>query len=69
LGNSFTYGNNCLCSEVFLVLGFASLIKWELDLAALAGLIAAVGTGIDDQIVVNDELVKEKDVKNKNIVC
>ncbi len=55
-----------VCSEVFLVLGFASLIKWELDLAALAGLIAAVGTGIDDQIVVNDELVKEKDEKQEH---
>lgn len=44
-------------SEVIILLGFASLIKWDLDLAAIAGIIAAIGTGIDDQIVVSDEVI------------
>jgi len=41
--------------EIFVILGFASLIKWNLDLASIAGIIAAIGTGVDDQIVIIDE--------------
>ncbi len=41
--------------EVILLLGLASLINWNLDLAAIAGIIIAVGTGIDHQIVITDE--------------
>ncbi len=41
--------------ELLLTLGIASLIKWNLDLASIAGLIAAIGTGVDDQIVMLDE--------------
>ncbi|MBS3150008.1 hypothetical protein J4455_04965 [Candidatus Woesearchaeota archaeon] len=43
-------------SEIILLLGFASLFKYNLDLAAIAGIIAAVGTGVDDQIVMIDEI-------------
>ncbi|MBU1939980.1 hypothetical protein KKH30_04400 [Candidatus Micrarchaeota archaeon] len=45
-------------SEVIIILGFASLIDWNLDLAAVAGIIAAVGTGVDDQIIITDELMR-----------
>ncbi|MFH1239790.1 MAG: hypothetical protein V1672_01110 [Candidatus Diapherotrites archaeon] len=45
-------------SEVIIILGFASLIKWNLDLAAVAGILAVVGTGVDHQIVITDELMK-----------
>tara|TARA_Y100000310_G_C20676021_1_gene813077 strand:- start:173 stop:1699 length:1527 start_codon:yes stop_codon:yes gene_type:complete len=44
-------------SEVAIILGFAALIRWNLDLAAIAGIIAAVGTGVDDQIVITDEVM------------
>lgn len=44
-------------SEVVIILGFAALIRWNLDLAAIAGIIAAVGTGVDDQIVITDEVM------------
>ena len=47
-------------SEVVIILGFASLIRWNLDLAAIAGIVAAVGTGVDDQIVITDEVMKGK---------
>ena len=47
-------------SEVILILGFASLFRWNLDLAAIAGIIAAVGTGIDDQIIITDEVLKKR---------
>lgn len=47
-----------MLSEVVIILGFASIIRWNLDLAAIAGIIAAVGTGVDDQIVITDEVLK-----------
>ncbi len=47
-------------SEVIIILGFASLIRWDLDLPAIAGIIAAVGTGVDDQIVITDEVLMER---------
>lgn len=47
-----------MVSEVIIILGFASVIRWNLDLAAIAGIIAAVGTGVDDQIVITDEVLK-----------
>lgn len=47
-----------MTSEIIIILGFASIIRWNLDLAAIAGIIAAVGTGVDDQIVITDEVLK-----------
>ncbi|GBE18756.1 preprotein translocase subunit SecD [archaeon BMS3Abin16] len=46
-------------SEVIIILGIASIIKWNIDLPAIAGIIAAVGTGVDDQIVITDEVFME----------
>lgn len=43
--------------EVIIILGFASLINWNLDLPSIAGIIAAIGTGVDQQIVITDELL------------
>ncbi len=47
-------------TEVILILGFAALVNWTIDLAAIAGIVAAIGTGIDDQIVVLDESKRKK---------
>ncbi len=44
-------------SEVVAILGVAALIKWNLDLPSIAGIIAAIGTGVDQQIVITDELL------------
>ncbi|MFQ6020435.1 MAG: hypothetical protein ACE5J4_00200 [Candidatus Aenigmatarchaeota archaeon] len=44
-------------SELILILGAASLIKWTIDLAAIAGIIAAIGTGTNDQIMIIDEIL------------
>lgn len=44
-------------SELVIILGFAALIEWNLDMAAIAGIIAAIGTGVDDQIVILDEVI------------
>jgi len=47
-------------SEIILILGVASVIHWTIDLAAMAGIIAAIGTGVDHQIVITDESLMEK---------
>jgi preprotein translocase subunit SecD len=44
-----------LVSEMVLILGFASLVGWNLDLAAIAGIIIVAGTGVDHLIVITDE--------------
>jgi preprotein translocase subunit SecD len=41
--------------EIFIILGFAAGIGWNLDLASIAGIIAAIGTGVDQQIIIVDE--------------
>ncbi len=52
-------------SEIILILGFASLIGWKLDLPSIAGIIASVGTGVDDQIVITDETLSGESKKLK----
>ncbi|OWT32773.1 preprotein translocase subunit SecD [Methanobrevibacter sp. 87.7] len=52
-------------SEVVIVLGIASIIHWNIDLAAIAGLMASVGTGVDDQIIILDEVLAHKGNSNK----
>ncbi len=53
-----------MLSEIIIILGFASLIEWNLDLVSIAGIIVAVGTGVDAQIVIVDETLKKE---NKNL--
>ncbi len=43
------------------VVGLAAFFGWSLDLAGVAGILAAVGTGVNDQIVMVDELLKNRD--------
>ena len=47
-------------SEVFIILGVASLINWNLDLPSMAGILASIGTGIDSQIILLDESLRSK---------
>jgi preprotein translocase subunit SecD len=46
-------------SEVIMILGFASAVKWQLDLPAIAGIIAVIGTGIDHLVIITDEVLYE----------
>ena len=46
-----------LISEIILTLGFAALVGWNLDLAAIAGIIVAFGTGVNHLIVITDETI------------
>ncbi|UCD03901.1 MAG: hypothetical protein JSW73_05170 [Candidatus Woesearchaeota archaeon] len=44
-----------MLSEVIIILGIAALIGWNLDLAAIAGIIATIGTGVDALIILTEE--------------
>ncbi len=46
-------------AELILILGVAAVTHWNIDLAAIAGIIAAIGTGVDDQIIITDEVLKK----------
>ncbi len=56
-----------LC-EVILVLGVASLIHWEIDLPAIAGIIAVLGTGIDQQIIVTDGALRKTEEEAESLL-
>ncbi|MFA5953737.1 MAG: hypothetical protein WC812_04045 [Candidatus Pacearchaeota archaeon] len=54
-------------SEIIITLGVASLLSINLDLSAIAGVLAAIGTGVNDQIVILDEAKRntESSLKEK----
>ncbi len=45
-------------SEVVMMLGVWAMAGWQLDLASLAGIIMVIGTGVDQLIIITDELMK-----------
>jgi preprotein translocase subunit SecD len=45
-----------LVSELLILLGAAALIGWNIDLIAIAAIIIAIGTGVDSQLVIIDEI-------------
>ncbi|MEK6943495.1 MAG: MMPL family transporter [Nanoarchaeota archaeon] len=47
-----------MLSEVLILLGVAAIMKQNMDMAAIAGILVAIGTGVDDQIVITDETLK-----------
>ncbi len=47
-----------MLSEVIILLGVAAFIGWNIDLASIAGILVAIGTGVDDQIVITDETIR-----------
>lgn len=52
-------------SELIIILGVAALIRWNLDLPSIAGILATIGTGVDDQIVILDEARNGKETSIK----
>ena len=46
-------------SEILIILGIGSLLRQDIDLPAIAGIITAIGTGVDHQIVITDETLKK----------
>lgn len=57
-----------LISEMIIVFGAAAFLRLSIDLAAIGGLIAAIGTGVDDQIIITDEYfrTRNKKISSKN---
>lgn len=53
-------------SELVIILGIAALINWNLDLPSIAGILATIGTGVDQQIVILDEARTGKQTSIKN---
>ncbi|PSP32661.1 preprotein translocase subunit SecD [Halobacteriales archaeon QH_10_67_22] len=49
-------------AEVYLLLGFASAIGLPLDLSHIAGFIAVIGTGVDDLLIIADEILQQGNV-------
>jgi len=47
-------------SEIILIIGLAGLINWSIDLPAIAGIIMVLGTAVDQQIVITDEVLAGK---------
>ena len=54
-------------SEVIILLGFAAAIGMPIDLAHVAGFIVVVGTGVDDLIIIADEVMSEGEVNSHKV--
>lgn len=55
-----------MLAEVIIILGFAAMIGWKIDMVAIAAIIIAIGSGVDDQIVITDETLAQGRKKNEN---
>ncbi|EMA22391.1 MMPL family transporter [Haloarcula argentinensis] len=54
-------------SEVFILLGFVAFVQYPLNLSHLAGFIAVIGTGVDDLIIIADEILQEGEVETGRV--
>ena len=54
-------------AEVVILLGFAALIRMPLDLSHIAGFIAVIGTGVDDLVIIADEVMDEGEVNSQKV--
>ena len=54
-------------SEVIILLGVSSAIGLALDLSHIAGFIAVIGTGVDDLIIIADEVMAEGSVSSTRV--
>ena len=54
-----------MISEATITLGIASLISWNLDAPSIAGIIAGIGTGVNDQIIIIEESISKEAVTLK----
>ncbi|MFT4311093.1 MAG: hypothetical protein ACMXX7_00535 [Candidatus Woesearchaeota archaeon] len=55
-----------MLSELIILLGVASFINWRIDMAAIAAIIIAIGSGVDHQIVIAEETISNRKV-NKSM--
>lgn len=55
-------------AELIMMIAILIVLKVPLDLAAFAGLIASLGTGIDSQIVMADEMLRKDKEINESLI-
>jgi|AntDeeMetageno50_2_1112565.scaffolds.fasta_scaffold01039_3 preprotein translocase subunit SecD len=53
-------------AEVFILLGFSAAVGLALDLSYIAGFVAVIGTGVDDLVIIADEIL-QSDVKTGRV--
>lgn len=54
-------------SEVVILMGAAAAIGYPVDLSVIAGFIAAIGTGVDDLIIIADEVMSQGEVSSQRV--
>ncbi|MCX2819483.1 hypothetical protein EGH25_08985 [Haladaptatus sp. F3-133] len=54
-------------AEVVALLGFSAVFNFNVDLAYVAGLIAVIGTGVDDLIIIADEVQESGGVESADV--
>ncbi len=54
-------------AEVYILLGFAAAVGLPLDLSHIAGFIAVIGTGIDDLVIIADEIMQQGEVRTSRV--
>jgi preprotein translocase subunit SecD len=54
-------------SEMIILLGFIAAIQFQMDLPTIAGLIAVLGTGIDQLVIITDEILHEGKVPSPSL--
>lgn len=54
-------------AEVVALLGFAAVFNFNIDLSHIAGLIAVIGTGVDDLVIIADEVLERGEIRSSNV--
>lgn len=54
-------------SEVLILLAFAVIVPIPLDLAHIAGFIAVLGTGVDDLVIIADEIMQRGEIRTDRV--
>jgi len=54
-------------AEVYILLGFAAAVGLPLDLSHIAGFIAVIGTGVDDLVIIADEIMQQGEVRTSRV--
>ncbi len=54
-------------AEVYALLGIAALIQFPVDLSVIGGFIAVIGTGVDDLIIIANEVMDEGEVNSRRV--
>jgi len=55
-------------SEIIIMMGFLAFTQRPLDLAAFAGIIAAIGTGVDSEIVITEEIMGKTKTSHESLI-